>query len=248
MSAAILMASGEPLLRVVRQSRQGGFSLFILLVILSLSVVIVLGGARVAVVLEAMGGSRREYDRAFEAAEAGLLDAQRDIDRLYYNNTSRRYESCPGAVRSTDVCRDAPALRGFPNPDSNGLAGYEPNSCDAGICVFSDNVLGTAASGFKFWTKTAYSDATMSAKFGQFTGAPLPDEGHEALRNTRYWIEVVPLLNDDSRKGGYLYRITAMSTGTRGAGGTTQVVVQANYDPDPIALNAAAPPPPPPPN
>ena len=60
---------------------QRGFSLFIVLIMLLLSALLAVGGARMAQLLESVAGNQREHQRAFEAAEAALLDAERDILR-----------------------------------------------------------------------------------------------------------------------------------------------------------------------
>ena len=235
MRPLIRIANRQNRLRIALRLRQRGFSLFIVFIILLLSVLLVIGGARVSVLLEAMTGSRREYDRAFEAAEAGLLDAQRDIDRLFYSSTSKTYEHCVGASVSTDVCRSTPGLRAYPDVDTNGLAAYEQDTCKDGICIFASSlgVSGIPSPAVQFWTNVTYRAASMPATFGQFTGAPIPTEGREALLNTKYWIEVIARPTS-SKTGAFIYRITALSTGTQAVDNGTQVVLQANYDPDPV--------------
>ncbi|REM13267.1 pilus assembly protein PilX, partial [Mycobacterium tuberculosis] len=70
---------------------QHGFSLFIVMIMLLLSALLVVGGARMAQLLESVAGNQREYQRAFEAAEAALLDAERDIRQLAFASATQTY-------------------------------------------------------------------------------------------------------------------------------------------------------------
>lgn len=212
---------------------QHGFSLFIVLTMLLLSALLAVAGARTALLLESVAGNQREHQRAFEAAEATLLDAERDIRQLAYADTTETYVAC--SALPTSPCRKAEDGRVFPDRDTGWVTVYMndgANSCEQGICYFAATDSVAAASGseaYRFWSRNTY--ASKHASYGQFTGAPRA--GNPALRNAKYWIEVI-----DRKNGKYpLYRITAVATGTRSAStaGGTQVELQMAFDPDPVA-------------
>jgi type IV pilus assembly protein PilX len=211
---------------------QRGFSLFIVMIMLLLSALLVVGGARMAQLLESVAGNQREHQRAFEAAEATLLDAERDIRQQVFSTATKTYVACSALPASR--CRKAGDGRVFPDRDTGWVTAYMndgANSCERGICYFSGDGSVEAASGseaYRFWTRTAY--LSKHASYGQFTGAP--KAGNPALDGARYWIEVI-----DRKNSKYpLYRITAFATGARSAGtaGGTRVELQMSFDPDPV--------------
>lgn len=213
---------------------QHGFTLFIVMIMLLLSALLLIGGARTAVFLESMAGNQREYQRAFEAAEAALLDAERDIRQLAFDSASKTYVACSALAAAR--CRKAEDGRVFPDRDTGWVTAYMnagPNSCERGICYFSEPDSVAAAAGseaYRFWRGDAYK--AEYARYGEFTGAP--SAGSPALRGARYWIEVI-----DRRNSKYpLYRITATATGARsgtGKGDATKVELQVSFDPDPVS-------------
>lgn len=210
------------------RSAQHGFSLFVVMVMLLLSALLVIGGARTASILESVAGNQREYQRAFEIAEAALLDAERDIRQMAFDSSSKTYVAC--SALAANSCRKAEGGRVFPDRDTGWVTAYMnagANSCARGICYFSAPDSVTAALGseaYRFWTREAYRE--QHATYGQFTGAP--DAGIPALARARYWIEVI-----DRRNAKYpLYRITAVATGARS---DTRVELQVSFDPDPVA-------------
>ncbi|HEX7867869.1 MAG TPA: PilX N-terminal domain-containing pilus assembly protein [Variovorax sp.] len=219
-------------LRLRAAQVQRGFSLFIVMIMLLLSALLVVGGARMAQLLESVAGNQREYQRAFEAAEATLLDAERDIRQQVFVTATQTYVACSTLPASR--CRKADDGRVFPDRDTGWVTAYVndgANSCERGICYFAEAGSVEAASGseaHRFWTRDAYVDE--HASYGQFTGAPTA--GNPALDGARYWIEVI-----DRKNSKYpLYRITAIATGARSVStaGGTRVELQMSFDPDPI--------------
>ncbi|WP_307658011.1 PilX N-terminal domain-containing pilus assembly protein [Variovorax paradoxus] len=209
--------------------------MFIVLIMLLLSALLSVGGAQMAQLLESVAGNQREYQRAFEAAEAALLDAERDIRQLAFDATTQAYVTCSALV--TSPCRKAADGRVFPDRDTGGwvtaYVGEGANSCERGICYFAGTDSVSAASGseaYRFWARAAYAD--KSAAYGQFTGAP--DAGSPAFASARYWIEVI----DRHRSDEPLYRVTALSTGARTAStaGGTRVVLQMSFDPAAVRI------------
>lgn len=205
---------------------QRGFSLFVVLVVLLLSALLALGGAWTAQLLESTAGNQREYQRAFDAAEAALLDAERDIRQLVFDTATQTYATCPGAAPSR--CRASTGLRVFPDQADGGLTGYAPG-CLQGICYFGDDAFSAAAGSkaYGFWNGD--HAAKNAASYGQFTGAP--DADSPAMAGARYWIEVI---DRGPKEKGPIYRITALGIGARseGAAGGTRVVLQMSFDPD----------------
>jgi Tfp pilus assembly protein PilX len=61
------------------QSRQRGISLLTVMVMMLLSLLLVLGGSRVGLLNERVAGNSTDYQRAYEAAEALLSEAQLDL-------------------------------------------------------------------------------------------------------------------------------------------------------------------------
>ncbi|MGJ7498946.1 pilus assembly PilX family protein [Variovorax sp. ZT5P49] len=218
--------------RLDASAAQHGFSLFVVMIMLLLSALLVIGGARMAQLLESVAGNQREHQRAFEAAEAALLDAERDIRQLAFASATQTYVACsalPGAR-----CRKADEGRVFPDRDTGWVTAYAADgadSCERGICYFSasDSVAAAFRSeAHRFWARDAY--ANKYASYGQFTGAP--SDGNPALASARYWIEVI-----DRRNSKYpLYRITAVAMGARSASvaGGTRIELQVSFDPDPV--------------
>ncbi|MGJ7531910.1 MULTISPECIES: pilus assembly PilX family protein [unclassified Variovorax] len=219
-------------LRLRAPLAQRGFSLFIVMIMLLLSALLVVGGARMAQLLESVAGNQREHQRAFEAAEAALLDAERDIRQQVFSTATKTYVAC--STLPTSRCRKAEDGRVFPDRDTGWVTAYVndgANSCERGICYFAEDRSVAAAFGseaYRFWTQTAY--LSKHASYGQFTGAPTAS--NPALIGARYWIEVI-----DRKNSKYpLYRITAFATGARSAdtAGGTRVELQMSFDPDPV--------------
>jgi type IV pilus assembly protein PilX len=218
--------------RAPARAAHQGFSLFIVMLMLVLSALLAVGGARMAQLLESVAGNQREHQRAFEAAEATLLDAERDIRQLGFDAAGRTYVACSALAISR--CRKAEQGRVFPDRDTGWVTAYVAdgaNSCERGICYFAalDSVEAASESeAYRFWAHTSYVD--KHASYGAFTGAPTA--GNPALAKAKYWIEVIDRPNSKYP----LYRITAVATGARSAGasGGTRVELQVAFDPDPV--------------
>ena len=211
-----------------RSSRQRGLSLFVVFVVLLLSALLALGSAWTAQLLESTAGNQREYQRAFEAAEAALLDAERDVRQLAFDAATQTYVAC--SKLKSAPCRAGSGARLFPNQANGGLTGFA-EGCQQGICFFGDGAF-AAASGskaYEFWNDA--KTAENAASYGRFTGAP--DADSPAMKGARYWVEVID--RSDSEKEP-IYRITAIGIGARsgGAAGGTRVVLQTSLDPNAV--------------
>lgn len=188
------------------RARYRGFSLVTVMIILV--VVSLLGVAASQMVL--LGERSARYDRdwqiAFQAAEAALLDAEFDIRGPNTSGTARIATFTPTG------------LLGFSAGCSTGT--------DRGLCL-------PAATGKPVWYTVDFtneSSTAVTAQFGEFTGRTLAygTVGIQPAMRPRYIIEAVP----DLTPGGnanvqkLLYRVTAMGFGPRKE---TQAVVQMYF-------------------
>ena len=186
------------------RARYQGFSLVTVMIILV--VVSLLGVAASQMVL--LGERSARYDRdwqiAFQAAEAALLDAEFDIRGPNTSGTARL-----ATFTST-------ALLGFSAGCSSGA--------DRGLCL-------PAATGKPVWYTVDFtneSSTANTAQFGEFTGRTLAygTAGIQPAMRPRYIIEAVPDLAPGNNVQKLLYRVTAMGFGPRKE---TQAVVQMYF-------------------
>lgn len=208
--------------------RQSGIALITVLVLMLLSLMAVLGSARVANLNEAMLGSTTDYNRARAAAEALMRDAQFDI----------RSRIAPAA--------NAPwfpmSSEDFDSVNDIVAANSASQRCMNGICVPLD--LTTHAN-----IEDHLVDMTpLGASYGQFTQpATVPGvQGNPILSfnpaRAWYWVELFRY-TEAINSGGlvaanaipdaskpFIYRITAVAQGLKAG---TRVVLTAVYVPFP---------------
>ena len=186
------------------RSRYQGFSLVTVMIILV--VVSLLGVAASQMVLLSERSARydRDWQIAFQAAEAALLDAEFDI----------RGPNASGAAR----------LGTFSSTSQLGFStGCSAGTSDRGLCL-------PAASGKPVWYTVDFTNESGTAntvQFGEFTGRTLAfgTAGIQPAMRPRYIIEAVPDLSPGGNANvqKILYRVTAMGFGPRKE---TQAVVQ----------------------
>ncbi|MET0857038.1 MAG: PilX N-terminal domain-containing pilus assembly protein [Telluria sp.] len=192
----------------MKQRRCGGAvlltALFVLVAILAIGV----SAAQIA--LNAEKSARNERDRhiAFQAAEAGLVDAERDIEGGADPMSERAALFDGGALGFADGCGSANA--------------------NLGLCAY---VPGAAAPAWQLAELSAPDGAgSVATPYGRFTGETLPTGGGALpARAPRYVIELLPLVRageDAGQRAQSLYRITAIGFGARPG---TQVVLQSIY-------------------
>jgi Tfp pilus assembly protein PilX len=181
-------------------------ALFVLVAIL------IIGVSAAHTALNAEKSARNERDRhiALQAAEAGLTDAERDIEG----------GANPGSARAALFAQGS-AL-GF----VEGCGGGQ-DSVNLGLCSRAPVALAPA------WQAAELAGAEGAdsvTPYGKFTGAQLPlGGGALPARAPRYIIELMPLVRageDAGPRAGNLYRITAIGFGVRPG---TQVVLQSFY-------------------
>lgn len=183
--------------------RQAGIALLTALFVLLAVTMVALGVARIA--FDAERGARGDRDRqlAFQAAEAGLADAERDI--------------AGGA--------DPVSLRAAMFRD-DGAVGFVPgcgrDGANLGLCAYS-------AGGPPAWQTV---EVAATTPYGSYTGASLPAlpyGGPLPLAPPRYVIELMPAAHSGEDAGAgrqALFRITAFGYGARAG---TLVVLQSVY-------------------
>lgn len=187
-------------------AHQRGVALFVVIVFVMLSMLLALWASRTSLFNEMVVGNDANYQRAFEAAQALLQDAELDI----------RGEMADGTLCSAPPCRAYTSKLQFPgdtneiNPLITVLEG-ETTRCKDGLCArrvgrqdfwnytTADTTITPAAN-------TGLGEVPLSdlmavgARYGQYTGAQLGSSDKPAnpiLANKTdgqggwYWIEIM---------------------------------------------------------
>ena len=169
--------------------------------------VLIVGVSAAQIALNAEKSARNERDRhiALQAAEAGLVDAERDIEGGSDRASARAALFADGSVIGfTDGC------------------GRGADSVNLGLC--------TRALPPAWQAVDLAGDADYAVPYGKFTGAAMQvGSGSLPARAPRYIIELMPLTRageDAGQRAGNFYRITAIGFGTRDS---TRVVLQSFY-------------------
>lgn len=233
----------------IPRSRQRGISLFIVMVMVLLTTLFVMWSARTALFNELVTGNDSDYQRALEAAQAMVRDAEFDIKGQKPDGSA-----CKAGAAYDGSCRPTVlnVVNGqvfFPQNTDDfqdleaGLASATP-SCVKGICL-SNNVLP------EFWTtesgaKGLLAMKKLAARYGEFTGATATTAvGDQLLVSTAisdakawYWVEVLPYDTSSAVAAGpaqtfradsstpYIYRITGIAQGLKQG---SQAVVQTVF-------------------
>ena len=226
------------------RKNQQGISLYVVIVIVLLSMLLALWASRTALFNEMIVGNDADYQRAYEAAQAMIQDAELDIQRKKADGSS----CAPTAV--TDVCRNDVAITQMidEGPRIAELiatldVASNPEKCRHGICLkrvgAQDFWNDTTTSMVNMIAGAAATQNNVGARYGQYTGAPA--NGNPILAKTSnkegawYWIEIMRFDKDkdsenmvegvasETIKAPLLFRITAIA---RGLKPSTQVVLQ----------------------
>lgn len=244
MRRAVLLPKNPP--------RQSGIALFVVIVFVMLSMLLALWASRTSLFNELVVGNDADYQRAYEAAQALLQDAELDI-----RNQKADGSACIG---SGDVCRTGidekiPLESKDVGPLLSELE-TQTTRCSKGLCSKRVGKL-------DFWNNTDASKGPtraqmmadgVGARYGQFTGAaigsvttpinPILTDRSVAEGGGWYWIEVLPY-DESSKNSGLIvggptnmlalnltpsvvYRITALAYGRKPS---TLVVLQQTYAP-----------------
>ena len=187
---------------------QRGVALLTVLVFTMLTMLGALWASRTSLFNEMVVGNDADYQRAFEAAQALLQDAELDIREEHADGTPWRQSDAARTlnapcVANSDICRTKADLPRPPETaeDLGDLLAHlktQSTGCQHGLCL-------KRTGNQDFWndtaTLTAMTAANVGARYGQYTGAKKGDSSNPAnpiLQQTGagkggwYWIEVLP--------------------------------------------------------
>jgi type IV pilus assembly protein PilX len=182
------------------RNQQRGVALFIVIIFVMLSMLLALWSARTSLFGEMLVSNDADYQRAFEAAQALLQDAELDI----------RNEKSSGAVctGSGDVCRTSTADQiPLETPAVTKLLvtlGAHPSVCRNGLCAkrLGSQDFWSNSDSLALMTSTSSAGVPVGARYGRYTGAKLGDatnpanpilaDRSAANRGGWYWIEILP--------------------------------------------------------
>lgn len=215
--------------RSPHRTRQRGISLFVVIVFVLLSMLLALWASRTSLFNEMVVGNDADYQRAFEAAQALLQDAELDIRG---ENADGSACANPGAV--TGICRlntaDQIPLETQEVGPLLAALDTQTTKCRNGLCV-------KRTGRQDFWNYTAATTpaptglqpgevmltdmavAGIGARYGQYTGAalgsstsqanPILADTGAANRGGWYWIEVLPY-EESSKNSGLIVNSTGV--------------------------------------
>ena len=223
MQAKMLMPIALP--RRLRAQQQG-VALFVVIVFVMLSMLLALWGSRTSMFNELVVGNDADYQRAFEAAQTLLQDAELDI----------RGENPDGTFCTGAKCRNN--ISGAPKIPLEGqdvtpllaMLNSKETKCSYGLCA-------KRAGRQDFWNYTASTspaptdlkpgevtlekmtgvdsaNVNVGARYGDFTGATFGEEGtanpiladrSKANRGGWYWIEILRY-DESSKNDGVIVR------------------------------------------
>ncbi|WP_294257712.1 PilX N-terminal domain-containing pilus assembly protein [uncultured Comamonas sp.] len=228
--------------KLPRQKKQRGISLFIVIIFVMLSMLLALWASRTSLFNELIVGNDADYQRAFEAAQAILQDAELDI-----RGENADGSFCIPSSSDGNICRRTTPEK-IPLEaqevgilladlaDSNKIPDTSPK-CKNGICIkrsdrpaikdkqdFWNNSDSTKGITLAQMTGVHADNTTpVGARYGQFTGAAIGDDDNPASAILRdrsaanqgawYWIEILPY-DESSKNSGVLVNDTSTGTGT----------------------------------
>lgn len=187
--------------------RQRGVALFVVIVFVMLSMLLALWASRTSLFNEMVVGNDANYQRAFEAAQALIQDAELDI----------RGEMADGTMCGAPPCRTYSTKLQFPadtqeiNPLITALQA-EPTRCKDGLCARRVGRqdfwnFATAATAIKPAADPGLGEVPLSdlmavgARYGQYTGAASTTTADKPInpilaertagQGGWYWIEVL---------------------------------------------------------
>lgn len=203
--------------RALHGRTQSGLSLIVVLLILVVVSILGVAGIQISVLGERATRNDRDIQIAWQGAEAGLMDAQLDMQGQY------------AASLPADNVQQRVKLFKRDAPDITALgAGCGSTAATRGLCL---SIPGVAPD----WLTADFTDTGASAStvaFGTYTGRSFTagTTGLQPATPPRYIMELV----EDPAYAGmasqtakrYIYRITSMGTGPNA---NTRVVVQITY-------------------
>uniref|UniRef100_UPI0030F59089 pilus assembly PilX family protein n=1 Tax=uncultured Acidovorax sp. TaxID=158751 RepID=UPI0030F59089 len=211
--------------------KQQGVALFVVIIFVMLSMLLALWASRTSLFNEMLVGNDVDYQRAFEAAQALIQDAELDI----------RGENPDGTACSAATCREkqggAPQIPLETQEVTPLLTilDQQETKCLRGLCTKR-----TGRQDFWNYTSTTspapanlvagevtlekMTQATVGARYGQYTGAVpgstsspanpilMWDNATPANQGGWYWIEILPYDQSSSSSGVIVKPVTAKTT------------------------------------
>lgn len=248
------MHSPSSTARPAASHHERGIALFVVIVFVMLSMLLALWASRTAIFNEMVVGNDADYQRAFEAAQSLIQDAELDIQLT--STAGHRASKAELPLETSEIGDILNSLNVFP-------------FCKDGLCVkrrgnqdFWNNATDVdedAADNFAT-SLAQLATADVGARYGEFTGAAFEDDSDEdaprnailadrsaATRGGWYWIEVLkyadssggsslivgddpaaqpPDLLDLKLNPSVVYRITALAYGLKP---NSMAVIQETY-------------------
>lgn len=240
---------------ITPSSRQRGIALFIVIIFIMLSMLLALWASRTALFNEIIVGNDADYQRAYEAAQALMQDAELDIRGERSDGSA-----CAPVGGKPEICRvvDPTNTVWIPTEEKevgNLLATLDgaATKCINGLCLKRTGKQ-------DFWNNKDTSKGTtlaemmsdgVGARYGQYTGAetgttakpsnPILMDRSASTKGGWYWIEIMPYDGNAGNSGlitngstnlalnllpNVAYRITAIAHGLKSS---TQVVLQSTF-------------------
>ena len=221
------------------RQRQRGVSLLIVIVVVLLTMLMTVWASKTALLNELIVGNDADYQRAFEAAQAMLQDAEQDILGQNIDGSA--------CVPSSDtkVCRTAGNVWFI--AEEKDFVGLLATLEAAPNVPCLDAICAKRTGKQDFWNdaETLGQMRAVGARYGEYTGARKGSGSNPILQATAdgqgawYWVEVMPYATSSTglitNLGGaaklelnlnpaVVYRITAVAQGLKES---TQVVLQA---------------------
>ncbi|MFT5589967.1 MAG: type IV pilus assembly protein PilX [Bradyrhizobium sp.] len=197
-------------------SRQSGITLIIVLVWLMAVSLLALSALQIGLQDQKAARSYRDREVAFQAAEAGLQDAELDIEDSPDTHLSRSAVFAGNSKTGfPDEVGDA-CQRGV----ANRYQGLCRQSADAGVPSWLQVVQ---------YGQDGIHDSDVAVSYGRFTGRSMQTGmGALPVMLPRYLIELMPYRQAgySAEKPEYFYRITAIGFGAEAA---SEVVLQTFY-------------------
>ena len=214
-----------------QRAQQRGVALFVVIVFVMLSRLLALWASRTSLFNEMVVGNDADDQRAFEAAQALLQDAELDIRGENPNGTRCTGAACRDNISAAykiplDAQEVTPLLADLDTKDTK---------CSHGLCTKragrqdfwnypSASIPPTPSAAAGEISLAAMAVTDVGARYGEYTGAlkgdpsdpdatanPILSDTSAANRGGWYWIEVLPY-DESSKNSGLIVGTTGAST------------------------------------
>ena len=225
------------------RTQQRGVALFVVIVFVMMSMLLALWGSRTSLFTEMVVGNDADYQRAFEAAQALLQDAEMDIRSAEPGIDNKTLDGVDCSPRGNgNICRIGIPDYQIPASKENEKVGAliaelanqtTTKGCYKGLCT-------KRAGAQDFWNDKALlqaiSVAGIGARYGDYTGAQVGGDtsANPILANRDawnqggwYWIEVLPYIKPGTGSNRLIVDATASAAGRAS-------ILQPNLDPNVI--------------